>query len=143
MEPLQIADKIKEKFPDAVVSASEYRGQAAVVLKKESILDVAGWLHDEPDMSMDLLKDLCGVDYLGKKEPRFEVVYHLYSIKHKHMIRLKAQVPEDPNVAAKAYREIHLPWHSRVMKKRNLPPIPSPQQFLEYWQKKMLSKKTD
>jgi NADH-quinone oxidoreductase subunit C len=35
------------------------------------------------------------VDYLGKKEPRFEVVYHLYSLEHRHMIRLRAEVAED------------------------------------------------
>jgi NADH-quinone oxidoreductase subunit C len=95
LEPIQIAEKIKGKFPDAVVSMDEYRGQASVVLKKEGILDVAQWLHDDPEMQMKLLRDVCGVDYLGKKEPRFEVVYHLYSIEHRHMIRLKAQVSED------------------------------------------------
>jgi len=114
VEPLQIADKIKEKFPEAVVSASEYRGQAAVVLKKESILDVAGWLHAEPDMAMDLLPDLCGVDYFGKKEARFEGVYHLYSIKHRHMIRLKAQVPEDdPKIQSVTPVWKGADWHER------------------------------
>lgn len=95
MEPLQIADRIKEKFPEAVLSVSEYRGQASVVINREGILDVCRWLHDDPDMKMNHLRDVCGVDWLGKKETRFEVVYHLYSIEHRHMIRLKAPVPED------------------------------------------------
>jgi NADH-quinone oxidoreductase subunit C len=71
LEPLQIAERIKEKFPDAVLSIGEYRGQAAVVIKKEDIVDVCRWLHDDSETNMRLLKDICGVDYFGKKEPRF------------------------------------------------------------------------
>jgi NADH-quinone oxidoreductase subunit C len=95
VEPVQVADKIKEKFPDAVLSVSEYREQVSVSLKKESIADVCRWLHDDPDTQMDLLRDICGVDYMGKRDTRFEVVYHLYSIGNRHMIRLKAPVSED------------------------------------------------
>jgi NADH-quinone oxidoreductase subunit C len=95
VEPVQIAEKIQSKFPDAVLSTSEYRGQASVTLKKESIVDICKWLHEDPEMLMDLLRDVCGVDYLGKKDTRFEVVYHLYSIPQRHEIRLKAPVSED------------------------------------------------
>ncbi|MBI3593015.1 MAG: NADH-quinone oxidoreductase subunit C, partial [Nitrospirae bacterium] len=53
------------------------------------------YLHDTPELYFNYLEDLCGVDYHGKKEPRFEVVYHLYSLRHRHMLRIKAEVPED------------------------------------------------
>ena len=35
------------------------------------------------------------IDYLGE-EPRFEVVYHLYSLQHGQRLRVKARVPEEP-----------------------------------------------
>lgn len=95
MEPLQIANAIKEKFPDDVLSVNEFSGQATVTLKKDHIADICLWLQQEPDMQFDYLRDLTGLDYMKKKPIRFEVVYHLYSIKHSHMIRLKAQVTED------------------------------------------------
>ena len=41
-----------------------------------------------------MLSDLCAVDYLGET-PRFEVVYHLYSLDKNHRLRIKARVPED------------------------------------------------
>ncbi len=114
MEPLQIADKIKEKFPKAVVSLAEYRGQASVVVNRESIPEVCRWLHDDPETGMDHLRDLCGVDWLGKKDIRFEVVYHLYSLKHRHMIRLKAPVPEDdPTVPSVTSVWKGAEWHER------------------------------
>jgi NADH-quinone oxidoreductase subunit C len=95
MEPLQIAEGLKTKFPDDVLSIDEYRGQVSLLVKKYNILDICRYLHDTPEISMDHLRDLTAVDYLGKKDVRFEVVYHLYSIEHRNMLRLKAQVSED------------------------------------------------
>jgi len=95
LEPVQIAEKIQGQFPDAVLSTSEYAGQVSVTVKKESIVDICRFLHDDQDTQMDLLRDICGVDYLGKRDVRFEVVYHLYSIGQRHMIRLKAPVSEE------------------------------------------------
>jgi NADH-quinone oxidoreductase subunit C len=95
VEPLQIAERLKEQFPGEVLSVEEFRGQASVYLKKERIVDICRFLHDEPDLGMDLLRDLTAVDYLGKKDVRFEVVYHLYSIKHRHLLRLKVPVSEE------------------------------------------------
>jgi NADH-quinone oxidoreductase subunit C len=95
MESIQIAEKIKEQFPDEVLEIKEFRGQASVTLKKEKILDIGRYLHDDPELGLDYLVDVCGVDYQGKKDKRFEVVYHLYSMKHRHMVRLKAVVGEE------------------------------------------------
>ncbi|MEJ2182293.1 MAG: NADH-quinone oxidoreductase subunit C [Nitrospirota bacterium] len=95
MEPLQLADKLRAQFPEDVLEVTEFRGQASVILKKDRIVEVCRWLRDEPELSLDHLRDITAVDWLGRKLPRFEVVYHLYSLKHRHMIRLKAQVSEE------------------------------------------------
>ncbi|MEC4685314.1 MAG: NADH-quinone oxidoreductase subunit C [Nitrospirota bacterium] len=114
MEPLEITERIKERFPDEVLDVIEFREQLAVVIKKERIVELCRWLHDEPDLGFDYLKDICGVDYLGKKPVRFEVVYTLYSLRHRHMLRLKAAVSEDA-----AYIDSVVPvwiganWHER------------------------------
>ncbi len=95
MEPLEIAKKIKERFPDQVIDVEEHRGQVGVIVKKDRIVELLRWLHDDPALHLNHLADLCGVDYLGKKDVRFEVVYNLYSIPLRHGIRIRAQVPED------------------------------------------------
>jgi NADH-quinone oxidoreductase subunit C len=43
--------------------------------------------------TFDLLLDVTGVDY-PEREPRFDVVYHLYSSRHGKRIRLKTKVSE-------------------------------------------------
>jgi NADH-quinone oxidoreductase subunit C len=95
MEPLQIAEALRGKFPEDVLSINEFGGQVSAVIRKGLILDICRYLRETPEFSMDHLRDLTAVDYLGRKDVRFEVVYHLYSIQHMHMLRLKAQVPED------------------------------------------------
>ena len=86
---------VKARFPEAVVSDHAWRGDDTLVLRKEHLVAVARFLKDDPDMAMNMPVDVCGVDYLGFKEPRFEVVYHLHSLTKKHRVRLKVEVPED------------------------------------------------
>ena len=114
MEPLEIAERIREVFPEEVLAVSEFRGQVSVTLRKTRIRDVSRYLHDDPELYFDYLIDVCGVDYLGKKEKRFEVVYHLYSIKHRRMIRLKAEVgEEDLTIDSVTSVWIGANWHER------------------------------
>lgn len=114
MEPLNIAEKIKEIFPEEVVAVSDFRGQVAVTLRKNRIMDIARYLHDDPDLYFDYLIDICGVDYLGKKDKRFEVVYQLYSIKHRQALRLKVEVPaEDPTIDSVVPLWNGANWHER------------------------------
>ncbi|MDA8154974.1 MAG: NADH-quinone oxidoreductase subunit C [Actinomycetota bacterium] len=116
MDPFEITGKLKTKFPGAVLDVTEFRGQVSVHLDKASILDVCRFLHDDPEMDFDYLMDLCGVDYMGRAEPaqRFEVVYHLYSIARKHLLRLRARVPEeDARVASLTPIWNGANWHER------------------------------
>lgn len=95
MDPKEIAEKIKERYPSEVQQIGEFRGQVSVIVKKDQIKGIMRYLHETPEFDFDFLKDLCGVDYLGRKGLRFEVVYHLYSMRHRHAMRIKAEVPED------------------------------------------------
>ncbi len=114
MEALQIAEKIKEKFPDEVLDVREFGGQVSVTLKKGKILEICRYLHDDPELALDYLRDVCGVDYLGKKDKRFEVVYHLYSMRHGHMMRLKAEVgEEDARIDSVTTVWAGANWHER------------------------------
>jgi NADH-quinone oxidoreductase subunit C len=95
MEPFEVAALIKDAFPTDISNITEFRGQVCITVNKDRIKDIMRHVHDEPGLSFHFLVDLCGVDYMGKKEPRFEVVYHLYSMQHGTHMRLKAAVPEN------------------------------------------------
>jgi NADH-quinone oxidoreductase subunit C len=93
----ELREQVKRKFGDAVLSTHADFGDQTVLLRKEATLEVMRWLRDDPSMLFNFMMDLTVVDYLGKKphDQRFEVVYHLYSLKHNHRIRVKAPVAED------------------------------------------------
>lgn len=113
MDPIQIARKIKEQFPEEVLDTTQFRDQTSVIVKKGRIVDLCRYLHDEPDLYFDYLADLCGVDYPDRL-PRFEIVYNLYSIRHRHRIRLKAGVPEeDLNIDSVIPVWTGANWHER------------------------------
>ena len=95
MDPKDIAGLIKDRYPTEVRDIKEYRGQVSVIVSRDRIKEMLTFLHSAPELDFDYLVDLCGVDYLGRKEPRFEVVYHLLSMRNRHMIRIRAEVPEN------------------------------------------------
>jgi NADH-quinone oxidoreductase subunit C len=83
--------KLKEKFASSILDVKEFRGEVTVTIKKEDVVEVCRFLKE--NLQYNLLTDVTAVDYLGK-DPRFLVVYNLYSIPNKDRLRLKAPVGE-------------------------------------------------
>lgn len=52
-------------------------------------------LKSEERFSFEMLIDVTAVDWLDRREPRFDVVYQLMSLTKKHRLTLKVQVNED------------------------------------------------
>lgn len=99
MENTFVEQRIRSAFPAAVLAATEQCGDLALHIEPAQIVDVAQFLRDDPELVYIFLENLCGVDYLGR-DPRFEVVYHLFSFEHFHRICLKVGLPEAaPTVA--------------------------------------------
>jgi NADH-quinone oxidoreductase subunit C len=63
------------------------------------LLDVLTFLRDDPRCLFTTLVDICGVDY-PEREKRFEVVYHLLSMRLNHRIRIKVFTDEHTPVAS-------------------------------------------
>lgn len=88
-----IADTIQKKFPQEVLIIPS---EGTIVLRKDRCHEIFQFLKEDPDLSFEMLVDLCGVDYLPTGEkPRFEVVYHLYSLACNHRLRIRVKVPEE------------------------------------------------
>ena len=110
MTAAQSAQAIQEKFPAAFVSTAEFRGEQTVVLKVENLEPVMRWLRDE--IAFDFLLDISSVDHLGE-DPRFEMVYELYSLTGKAHLRIKARVAEGAEVATVSHLWPTADWHER------------------------------
>jgi len=85
--------KLRETFGDRIEVVPAAIDMDTVKLGRDDIVEVCGFLRGEDDLDYDLMRDLTCVDYIDEK-PRFEIVYHLYSIYHGHEIRLKVRLDE-------------------------------------------------
>ena len=94
MAEADILSQIQTAFPDKIQSHHSSHGNDTIVIDRTDALAVLRQLKESPDLSFNLLIDITGVDFFGK-EPRFEVVYHLYSLTHNRRLRIKVPLPED------------------------------------------------
>jgi len=92
MEEKKILDLLKLKFPEVVKDVSTTLGDDVAVIDKEALLPLVKFLKDKP-YEYTMLLDLTCVDYLGE-EPRFEMVYHLFSLPQNKRLRIKAKLGE-------------------------------------------------
>jgi NADH-quinone oxidoreductase subunit C len=89
--------KVEIAFPGKITESYSQHGNETIVIQREDALAIFSALRDDPQFAFDLLVDLTAVDFLGQ-EPRFEVVYHLHSMRLNHRLRVKVRVPEDDAV---------------------------------------------
>ncbi len=85
--------RLLDALPDAVLETHALHGDATACVEAARILEVLRLLRDDDELEFEMLSDLTAVDLLGE-EPRFELVYHLYSVAKNHRVRIKARVGE-------------------------------------------------
>lgn len=96
MESLDILKRLGERFPGKVLEVVERKPDPYAVVDPAAIVELSRSLYDDPDFAMDCLSNQTGVDY----KDRIEVVYHLFSYRHRHHCVLKVKLPRDnPEVA--------------------------------------------
>jgi NADH-quinone oxidoreductase subunit C len=92
----EVAKQIGEQVPQSVVESNE----SWILVRPESVLQVAQFLKNTPGLDFDYLTCLTGTDYLDY----LEVVYILTSMKHNHSVVLKSRCnrenPEVPSVVS-------------------------------------------
>lgn len=71
--------------------------ETSMLVKTEDVTKVAQFLRDYTGTQMEQLIDIVGVDY-PENEKRFEVMYHLLSVRWNQRIVLKVQVNETERV---------------------------------------------
>lgn len=87
--------KLREYFSGAVLELHDQCGDETAVVVRERLPEIARFLKENPEFDMNLLMDLTAVDGLGMKwQPRFQVVYHFYSLAKNQRLRLKVPVDE-------------------------------------------------
>jgi NADH-quinone oxidoreductase subunit C len=102
----EVANEVQHRLREAVLSQFsgivtelephkwlEY-GLTVAVSPKDS-LSFFKKLKDSDPFRMNMLLDVTAVDWLDRREPRFDVVYQLLSLTHLHRLQVKVPIDED------------------------------------------------
>ena len=108
-----LVELMKRQFPEAVLEVHAQHGDDTVVVDPKHWVDICRVLRDRPEAAMDMLSDLTAVDF-PDREPRFEVVAHLYSLKKGHRLRLKARVGDAEGEGAEIGRGLTAYGHEEA-----------------------------
>ena len=106
MDGAAILERLCAHVGAAVVETHAQHGDHTAIIERSALTTVLSFCRDDAELAFDVLMDLTAVDYQkypGREDgPRFEVVYHLYSLRGNHRLRLKVRVDEDDAVVPTA-----------------------------------------
>ena len=130
MQPPEIFARLQKRFGSAITGSNLEAIDPWIEVAPAGLVEVCRYLRDEPDLQFALLNCITGVDYFepdAKKaakvewQPHVEVIYHLWSLTHKHRIVLKVILPRWKGDAAGQLPEVPsvsgvwttADWHER------------------------------
>jgi NADH-quinone oxidoreductase subunit C len=90
---------LQQALPGAVEQLSFFVGNWTLIVALPRLLEVAQYLKDSPDAAFDFCSDVTATDWPPRAK-RFDVVYCLYSVSHRHRVRVKVRAAEGDPVAS-------------------------------------------
>ena len=106
----ELLDSLGKLFGQKLQDKTEFRGETTYTIRPGDLREVAKFCRD--DLSFDYLIDITSIDNFGD-EPRFEIVYELYSMTLAVHLRLKVKVGEEETVDTVSDIWPTANWHER------------------------------
>ncbi len=92
MKILDTVAALEAKFKDSILEKTSFRGETTLAVAPHALHDVLSCCRNEH--GFDYLIDLSSIDNFGE-DPRFELVYELYSMSDRCHLRVRTTVSED------------------------------------------------
>jgi NADH-quinone oxidoreductase subunit C len=113
MSDSPLLNTLKAAYADYIVTGVDTTdGFPCLEIGRDNIATLCAKLKQDSTLQFDFLSDICGVDYYPQT-PRFEVVYHLYSIPFKYRLRLKCKLAEGESIPTITRVWNTANWHER------------------------------
>ena len=88
----ELFDSLAKTFGEKLQHRTEFRGETSFTIAASDLREIANFCRGH--LLFDYLLDITSIDNFGE-EPRFEIVYHLYSMPHAVHLRLKLKLSEE------------------------------------------------
>jgi NADH-quinone oxidoreductase subunit C len=93
----ELTDSLAKAFGERIQDKTEFRGETTYTISATDLREIAKFCRDK--LSFDYLLDITSIDNFGE-EPRFEIIYHMYSMRDAASLRMKMKVSEEPGAIA-------------------------------------------
>ena len=93
---------LQAALPDVVEQVSYWVGDWTVIVSASQLPEICRFLHGHADAAFDFCSDITASDWPPRPQ-RFDIVYSLYSMRHRHRLRLKVRAADGvpvPSVTA-------------------------------------------
>lgn len=97
LQPDPVTQRLRAWDAQAIAQVIEFRGERTLVVPRSHLIRVAAFLQGEPDLAFNFLSDVSCIDRFPV-EPRFELNYHLLSIPHRAVLRLRVRAHGNDSV---------------------------------------------
>ena len=91
----ELSQLLKSKLGDHILTLVEEKGELVLVIERKGASRIFQILKEDKDLNFKFLSSITAVDWLDKKDFRFEVVYHLMNLSKFYRLRVKVAVPEE------------------------------------------------
>ena len=135
-----VADLFTAALPGVTMQAIQGAMDVLLVIDRKDVHQVLETAKRDETLAFDFLRNLCGVDY---EADGLQVVYHLFSYRHRHNVTIKVPVPTNDATmptATDIWRAAD--WHERECRDMfgivfeghpNLVPILLPEDMLDHF----------
>ena len=112
-EPHPLVTALTAQFSSGIQTEGEdTAGNPIFRVDAELLTEVLGWLRDDAATKFDYLADLTVTDWT-ERSPRFDVIYHLYSIAKNHFLTVKVGCEDGEGVPSVVELWGTANWHER------------------------------
>ncbi|MBX2811321.1 MAG: NADH-quinone oxidoreductase subunit C [Myxococcales bacterium] len=113
---IEVVEYICEQKPELVVRTESAHRDETVVIRAPDVDNFMTFVRRDTSTSFEMLMDITSVDHGEQRSPRFEVVYHLYSLTKNHRLRVKVPLEEQ---ALRLSTVSHI-WHAATWMEREV-----------------------
>ncbi|MFQ5743499.1 MAG: NADH-quinone oxidoreductase subunit C, partial [Acidobacteriota bacterium] len=111
--PHPLVTTILQCFPEGVSEdGKDTIGDPIVRTGADRLTELMHWLRNDASTSFDYLSDLTAIDWT-ERQPRFDVVYHLYSMTKNHRLTVKVGCDDGEGVPSMTALWGTANWHER------------------------------
>ena len=95
-----LAAALSNALGDRIKSTVIAQAEVTIVIAADTMIETFTALRNHPALRFDMLVDACGVDYRDYRArvwegPRYAAVYHLRSLPHNRILRVRVFAPDD------------------------------------------------